>query len=103
MKRLRRSFEIVAILLAIPVLSFAAGHECINWPKLMSQQAIGGATEGKIVVAEPFTDYTKQTGDEWMSVGLGISLRRWRHRARGSAFFPAFLPPITLRRRVPHS
>lgn len=48
----------------------AAAKECINWPQIMSMGSIGGTTAGKIVVVEPFTDYTKAAGDEWLPAGL---------------------------------
>ncbi len=70
MKSLPRILKLALFILAIPAVSAAAGRECINWPKIMSQQAIGGATSGKIVVAESFTDYTKVAGDDWLSAGL---------------------------------
>lgn len=62
-----RILWIALFLLAIPVLSIAAGRECINWPRIMNTRP---PAEGKIVVVEPFTDYTKQPGDEWLSPGL---------------------------------
>lgn len=67
MNKALRILGIVAFIIAIPVLSAAAGRDCINWARIMS---IRPPSEGKIVAVEPFTDYTKQAGDEWLSAGL---------------------------------
>ena len=62
-----RGFILIFFLL-IPVFAFA--RDCIDWPRVMTQEALNQASGGKIVVVETFNDYTKQPGDEWLSAGL---------------------------------
>jgi hypothetical protein len=62
------TFHLLLVFLLIPV--FASARECIDWPRVMTQEALSQASGGKTVVVRDFTDYTKQPGDEWLSVGL---------------------------------
>lgn len=67
MKPRLRILGILLFVLAIPAVSFGAGRDCINWARIMNTVPPG---EGKIVVVDSFTDYTKQAGDEWLTTGL---------------------------------
>ncbi len=42
----------------------------MNWQRVMNMQAVGGKTDGRIVVVRPFDDYTKAASDEWLPQGL---------------------------------
>lgn len=66
---IKRIGIVVACIAFMPVFVFAAGRDCINWPRVMSEIS-APAGQGKIVVVEPFTDYTKVAGDEWLTFGL---------------------------------
>ena len=66
----RIHIPVVLLFLLVPALSFGAGKECINWAKVMTLQEINAMPQGKVVVVESFTDYTKTPGDEWMEAGL---------------------------------
>jgi tetratricopeptide (TPR) repeat protein len=43
---------------------------CINWPKVIGQAAAERLNGSRSVLVQPFTDYTKVPGDEWLTLGL---------------------------------
>jgi len=68
MNKSRFILAVLVCLLTIP--RFSSARECIDYPRVMTQEALGKMTTGKIVLVEPFTDYTKIPGDDWLSFGL---------------------------------
>lgn len=43
---------------------------CIDWPKVMAQYELDRGPKGKIVLVEPFSNYTKFPADDWMAAGI---------------------------------
>lgn len=68
MRILSKGMAAVLLFLMLPG-SLQAG-ECIDWPKTLTKYEIDSMTEGKVILVEPFTNYTKKAGDEWMDAGL---------------------------------
>lgn len=64
------SKSVAAVLLFLMLPGFLWAGECIDWPRVLTKYDIDGMTEGKVVLVEPFTNYTKKTEDEWMDAGL---------------------------------
>jgi len=64
---------LLSFVLSLNLLSVrqASAGSCVNWPKAMAQSEIARMpAEGKIVLVEPFTDFAKLSGDEWLVQGL---------------------------------
>jgi tetratricopeptide (TPR) repeat protein len=68
MRILSKGMSAVLLFLILPGVLRAG--ECIDWPRVLTKYEVDAMTEGKVVVIEPFTNYTKKTEDEWMDAGL---------------------------------
>lgn len=66
--RLAKKSLIILALMLIPLASQAG--DCIDWPRLMTQYTLDSMPKGKVVVINPFTNYTKKSGDDWLKLGL---------------------------------
>ncbi len=62
-------FMIQGLVLVSASIATAAG--CVNWPKAMAISEIARMpAQGKVVLVQPFTDFAKVSGDEWLVPGL---------------------------------
>lgn len=49
----------------------SADNACIDWARLMTSHNISGMVAGRpTVLIESFDDYTKRSGDDWLSFGI---------------------------------
>lgn len=58
------------LLLTYSFLLFAKDQTCIDWQKVMAQYDLDQMPKNPSILIQPFTDFTKQGGDDWLVLGL---------------------------------
>ncbi len=73
---MKKTFFLILIALLLTNAAFAS--ECIDWPKTMAQYDIEHAPGGrKTIVMQPFENFTRVTGDEWLMNGIPYLLAEY--------------------------
>ena len=49
---------------------FAKDKTCVDWPKVMTQSDLDQMPKNPSILIQPFVDFTKQGGDDWLVLGL---------------------------------
>ena len=69
--RIRIGLPISLLIMSLAALPAGAKERrCIDWPKAMAHILQDELPQGRSIMVGPFTDMTKQSGDEWLVLGL---------------------------------
>lgn len=68
---MKRSLFAIILFLGFALVSASLHAECIDWGKMMSKYYVDNVDKSKtIITLQPFEDYTKIAGDDWLSYGI---------------------------------